>query len=57
MKLFLWNYNMRKNATPGFSIVFMRGVAIIYFELRVSCKNFNYETLYDYFFISQLCFI
>ena len=39
-----WIYNIRRNVNSDFSIVTMRRVAIIFFELgvaKISCKNFN----------------
>ena len=40
----LWNYNIRRTANSGFSIVTMRWVTIIFFELGV-VKNFIQEFL------------
>ena len=33
--------NIRRNVNSDFSILTMRRVAIIFFELGVSCKSFN----------------
>ena len=44
-----WKYNIRRNSNSDFSIVTMRRVAIIFFELEV-VKNFM-QKFYDYFFL------
>ena len=48
----LWNYNV-KNVNTAFSIVTMRKVVIIFFELGVKYFSFfgiNHKTLHDYLF-------